>query len=365
MGITGNKIIDADIEEITSEALNWSYFAGKHILVTGANGMLPAYIVYTLLGLNETVLNGRPCKVTANVRNYEKAKSKFERFLNRDDFQLLLKDVTELTEFCGNVDIVIHAASQASPKYYGTDPVGTLKANTIGTMNMLELARKNGCEKFLFFSSGEVYGVLDGSIPVVDEKYTGNVDITNVRSCYAESKRMGETMCVCYSQQYGLHVNMIRLAHTYGPGCSLDDGRVFADFVKNIVNGENIIVNSDGSAKRCFMYVTDMIKALFYVLLKGKDREAYNISSAKETSVRELAELLCGLYPEKQLHAEFKKTKDDNLYMKSKSVVGKLDNAKLCSLGWKETVPVKDGFARMIQSYWQGKSCINNYGKKV
>ncbi|MCM1321748.1 MAG: NAD-dependent epimerase/dehydratase family protein [Bacteroides sp.] len=351
MKLTDNTIIDSDLEEIVSEPLNWEYFANKTVIITGANGMLPAYIVYALLALNDTCLKEKKCKIIANVRNYDKARIKFEKFLNRNDFQLLLKDVTELAEFCGSVDIVIHAASQASPKYYGIDPVGTLKANTIGTMNMLELAKNNKCEKFLFFSSGDVYGVLDGAVPVISETYTGNVDITNVRSCYAESKRMGETMCVCYAHQYGLHVNMLRLAHTYGPGCALDDGRVFADFVRNIINKENIRVNSDGGAKRCFMYVTDMIKALFYVLLKGKNKEAYNISSVKETSIRELAEMLCGLYPEKLLHAEFSETKDDNLYMKSKSTVGKLDTTKLCGLGWKQTVSLEDGFKRMIQSY--------------
>lgn len=351
MKLTGNAIIDNDLEEIVSEPLNWEYFANKTVIITGANGMLPAYIVYTLLALNDTRLKEKKCKIIANVRNYDKARRKFERFFERNDFHLFLEDVTELTEFCEDLDIIIHAASQASPKYYGTDPVGTLKANTIGTMNLLELARKNKCEKFLFFSSGEVYGVLDGAVPVIDETYTGNVDITNVRSCYAESKRMGETMCVCYAQQYGLHVNMLRLAHTCGPGCALDDGRVFADFVRNIIDNENIIVNSDGSAKRCFMYVTDMIKALFYVLLKGKNKEAYNVSSAKETSIRELAEMLCGLYPEKHLRAEFSETKDGNLYMKSKSTAGKLGNTKLCGLGWKQTVLLEDGFRRMIQSY--------------
>ena len=114
--------------------------------------MLPAYIVYALLGLNETLLKNNKLKVYANVRNYEKAKDKFSLFLNRDDFELIVKDVVEFIDFNKHIDIVIHAASQASPKYYGIDPVGTLKANTIGTMNMLELAKKNNCERFLFIS---------------------------------------------------------------------------------------------------------------------------------------------------------------------------------------------------------------------
>lgn len=351
MVLTKNAIIDKDINELLCENLEWEYFAGKSILITGANGMLPAYIVYTFLGLNETLLRDNKIKVYANVRNFEKAKSKFEIFFGRDDFELVVKDVSEFTSFDKSIDIIIHAASQASPKYYGIDPVGTLKANTIGTMNMLEMAKEKNCEKFLFVSSGEVYGVLDGTIPVITENYTGNVDITNVRSCYAESKRMGETMCVSYAQQYGLHVNMIRLAHTYGPGCSLDDGRVFADFVKNIITGEDIVVNSDGSAKRCFMYVTDMIKGMFYVLLRANSSESFNVSSIQEISIRELANMLCSLYPEKNIKARFSENKDNKLYMKSKSTSIVLANKKLIDLGWAQTVSIKDGFKRMIESY--------------
>ena len=99
MTTTGNTIIDNDLEEIISEPLHWEYLAHKNIIIAGANGMLPAYIVYTLLALNDTCLKEKKCKIIANVRNYDKAKRKFERFLNRDDFQLLLKDVSELTEY--------------------------------------------------------------------------------------------------------------------------------------------------------------------------------------------------------------------------------------------------------------------------
>lgn len=351
MFITGNKIIDEDVENILQENLDWSFFARKNILVTGANGMLPSYVVYTLLGLNETILEEKKLKVFALVRNKQKAESKFSKLLARNDFCLIVNDISDFTEYETKFDIIIHAASQASPKYYGVDPVGTLKANTIGTMNLLELAKKNKTEKFLFISSGEVYGVLDGSVTYIDENYTGNVDCTNVRSCYAESKRMGETMCVSYAHQYGLHTNMIRLAHTYGPGCSLDDGRVFADFVKNIISNENIHINSDGSAKRCFLYVTDMITGLFYVLLKGEDKTAYNISSMTETTIKDLANILCSLYPEKKLHAEFLQIKDDNTYIRSKSQRILFDNSKICKLGWKEKIPIDVGFKRMIDSY--------------
>lgn len=355
MFLTGNKIIDADVEEILLENLDWKYFSGKTVLVTGANGMLPAYIVYALLGLNEGTLLSSPVKILALVRNKEKALEKFGVFANHADFELIVKDISDFSSFDGKIDVIIHAASLASPKYYGVDPVGTLKANTLGTMNLLEVARNCGTKKFLFVSSGEVYGVIDGSLSNIEESYAGNVDCTAVRSCYAESKRMGETMCVCYAHQYGIHASMIRLAHTYGPGCNLDDGRVFADFARNVINGENIRINSDGSARRRFMYVTDMIRGLFYVLLKGKSGEAYNIASVNEISIRNLAETLCALYPEKCIRAEFFETKDDNTYIRSKSTGAGLSNEKLRALGWSERVDVPTGFKRMIDSYGLSK----------
>ena len=168
---------------------------------------------------------------------------------------------------------------------------------------------------------------------------------------YGESKRMGENMCVCYSHQYNIPVNMIRLSHTYGAGVQLDDGRVFGDFVKNIVNNENIVLNSDGSAKRSFLYITDMITALFYVLFKGEDKQAYNIASSKETSILELAQILVNLYPEKNLKIEFAKDVFKKGYIKSPSSRANFSTEKLRSLGWSETVDIKTGFKRMIESY--------------
>lgn len=351
MKITENRIINADVSEVLTENLDWDFFSGKTFFVAGANGMLPSYIIYTLIALNETILDKCPCKVVALVRNKEKAMKKFNLFLERNDFELIVGDVTTSFDYEEDIDIIIHAASQASPKFFGTDPVGTLKANTVGTMNLLELARKKSVKKFLFISSGEIYGTLDSSQGNINENYTGNVDITNIRSCYAESKRMGETMCVSYSHQYGIPVNIIRVANSYAPGCDLNDGRVFADFARNILANENIRINSDGAAKRCFLYVTDMIRGLFYVLLKGENRSAYNISSMKEISIGELAEILCSLYPEKHLHVEFFETKDDNSYMRSKSQRRLYDNSKLRQLGWTEKVALEDGFKRFIDSY--------------
>jgi nucleoside-diphosphate-sugar epimerase len=347
-----NPIIYEDIQTILSEEIEWDYLNGKTVLVTGANGFIPSYIVYTLIELNDLKLKSNPITILALVRNKEKAVKKFAQFVSNENFHLIVSDVSQPIQLHEKIDIIIHAASQASPKYYGTDPVGTLKANTIGTANMLELARNNGVEKFLYISSGEVYGVLDGSVNIISESYTGNVDITSVRSCYAEGKRMGENMCICWSYQYGFHVNMLRLSHTYGPGVELDDGRVFGDFVKNVVYNEDIVLNSDGKARRTFLYIIDMITGLFRVLFNGENGQAYNIAADRETEIRELASMLCGLYPQKKLSLKFNESIVPTGYIRSASTGAALSTEKLKKLGWKQKIPIEQGFRRMIESYF-------------
>jgi nucleoside-diphosphate-sugar epimerase len=346
-----NPIIKSDIQSILSEDINWDYFKGKTVLVTGANGFIPSYIIYTFVALNVIKFFQNPLTIIALVRNKEKAEKKFALLLAEKYFRLLIADVSDSVNISQKVDMIIHAASQASPKYYGVDPVGTLKANTLGTANMLDVARNNGTEKFLYISSGEVYGVLDGSIPMVTEAYTGNVDITDVRSCYAESKRMGENMCICWSHQYNFHVNMLRLSHTYGPGVELDDGRVFGDFVRNILNNENIVLTSNGKARRSFVYITDMIFALFKVLIQGESKHAYNVAADTETEILELAQMLCSLYPEKHLSVKFAEGVNSAGYIRSASIGAGLCADKLKKLGWKQRTDIRSGFYRMIESY--------------
>jgi nucleoside-diphosphate-sugar epimerase len=346
-----NPIIKEDIQAILPENISWNYLSGKTVLVTGANGFIPSYVIYTLVELNESNRMSNPIIIIALVRNKAKAKKKFSLLIEKRKIQLLVADVSIPVNITQKIDVIIHAASQASPKYYGIDPVGTLKANTLGTANMLDIAHNNRTEKFLYISSGEVYGVLDGSIPVIPETYTGNVDITNVRSCYAESKRMGENMCVCWSHQYNFHVNMLRLSHTYGPGVELDDGRVFGDFVRNILNDEDILLHSDGKVWRSFVYITDMITALFRVLFQGENRHAYNVAADSETEILELAHILCGLYPEKHLSVKFAKNATAVGYIRSMSTGAGLCSDKLKKLGWQQKIGIHDGFRRMIESY--------------
>jgi len=345
-----NSIIIEDINQIIFRNLPWQTLENKTIFLTGANGMLPAYLVYTIIFLNKQ--KGLNIKLLVLVRSKEKALNKFSEFLGQDNFKLLVQDVSQPIVIDEKIDIIIHAASQASPKYFGVDPVGTINANVLGVNNLLILGRDNNIENFLFFSTGEVYGATNQLAEIKEEDY-GYIDILNVRSCYAESKRLAETMCVAWWHQYGIPVKIARIAHSYGPGMLPDDGRVFADFVFDVVNNNNIILKSDGSAKRPFCYISDCIVGLFTILFNGENGNAYNVANEKEYySIKELVHILVGLFPEKKLTVEYQTPHniDTSYYLKSPVTNVRLSVNKLMQLGWYPTIGVKAGFRRTIQS---------------
>lgn len=346
-----NRIIQEDLEFITDSLLPWENMEGKTILISGAGGFLPAYMVETLMFLNENRFK-TPVKVIGIIRYPEKARERFSLYRGRKDLVLVQGDISESCIIDEPIHYIIHAASQASPKYFGTDPVGTLLPNTIGTFHLLNLARSNPLESFLFFSSGEVYGEPDpAKIPMKETDY-GYVDPAVVRSCYGESKRMGETMCVAWNHQYGVPAKIARPFHTYGPGMKPDDGRVFADFAADVVNNRNIVMKSDGNAIRPFCYLADATAGFFTVLLKGKNGEAYNVGNQDaEISIKELAELMTTLFPDKKLKViPFAPEKNTN-YLKSNISRNCPEISKIKALGWEPRYSVKEGFKRTVLSY--------------
>ena len=345
-----NQIVQEDLDYIINAITDWGDLSGKTILIAGANGFLPAYMVETLLFLNEKKLIDE-IKVIGLVRNLEKALSRFSEYRDRKDFQLIVQDINNPISIPNRVDCIIHAASQASPKYYGKDPVGTLNANVLGTNNLLSLALKKKIQTFLFFSSGEVYGEVDAQLMPIKENSYGYIDPLNVRSCYAESKRLGETMCISWSHQYGIPIKIVRPFHTYGPGMQLDDGRVFADFVADIVHNRNIVMKSDGSALRSFCYLADATSGFFHVLLRGANRNAYNIGNDKaEVSILQLADILTNLFPERSLKV-IRQQEISTSYLKSNVNRTCPDTAKARALGWQPQYSIAEGFKRTVRSY--------------
>lgn len=342
-------MLQSDFLAISSSNLEWEIFGNKTVLITGANGFLPAYMVETLLWLNDGSLCQKTCKVIALVRNEKHALKRFEQYLENYNFKLLVQDVSNEINIDEKIDFIIHAASPASPKYYNNNPVDVIFPNIYGTKNTLDLAIKNNIEGYLYFSSGEVYGQFFDD-QLLTENIFGHIDPTNIRSCYAESKRMGENLCVSYGKQYNIPIRIVRPFHTYGPGMKLDDGRVFADFVKNIVANENIELKSNGSSMRPFCYLADATSAFFTVLLKGENNNAYNVANPDQViSIKNLANTMANLFPKKNLKVIFSPQLDSYSQSPLKTQVPNI--SKLKALGWVPKTTIEDGFKKTIRSY--------------
>jgi nucleoside-diphosphate-sugar epimerase len=344
-----HPVIEDDLRRIVSHPLPWDLLFGKTVLISGASGLVPSYILETLLYLNETAHGD--IHTIALVRNRERAMRRLGHLTGRPDISFVVQDVRDRYSGPNAVDFVIHAAGQASPKFYGTDPVGTFAVNVLGTWRMLELAKEASSEAFLFVSSGEVYGrVQDPSIPLTETLF-GSIDPLNVRSCYAEGKRAGETLCACWHSQYGVPTKVVRLSHTYGPRMDLDDGRVFADFVADLVARRDIVLKSDGTARRPFCYLADSVTGIFTVLLRGSKGEAYNLGADSEISILELAERLCRLFPERGCNVVRRAREPGDTYIPSSISAGNFDLSKIRSLGWQASTGIEEGFRRTVKSY--------------
>ena len=344
-----NNIIIEDYKYILNSCKDLNKLKDKNILVTGAGGFLASYLVKFLLYIND--IKNYNIKVFALVRNLDKAEKTFAEVKNNNNLVFIVNDVSDFIMVEDKINIIIHSASYGSPKFYGIDPVGVQNANVLGTINMLKFALKNKIESFLFFSSGEVYGNVDENEIPINENVNGILDHTLVRSCYGESKKMSENICICWNYQYGIPIKIVRPFHTYGPGMSLDDGRVFADFVADILNSRNIVMKSDGKDKRAFCYIADATLGFLKVLLNGKEGEIYNVGCDVETSIDELATILVSIFPEKNLTITKDIPLDFGNYIRS-DIRRSIPNVdKLKQLGWSFKYNVKDGFKRTIQSY--------------
>lgn len=344
-----NSIETDDLELITQKyQIPWVSLQDQTVLITGASGFLASYMIKTLLYLNnKSSLN---VSIIAVCRNSDRFQKTFDTHSLGPRVEFIEQDICQPLEITRKVDFIIHAASQASPKYYETDPVGTLSANTIATMRLLEFAKRKKAKGFLYFSSCEIYGEVK-NIPTSEVDY-GYLDPLSVRSCYAESKRMGENMCVAWNRQYNVPTKIVRPFHTYGPGMKLDDGRVYADFVASIVNGTDIEIKSSGVARRSFCYLADAVAAFWIVLLRGEEAQAYNVGNPNgEISIRDLATLVAGLDSEKRTKVIFKQRDNFDFYTESPVSITCPDISKIQKLGWKPQTTLSDGFSKTIESY--------------
>jgi nucleoside-diphosphate-sugar epimerase len=295
-----NQVVLGDLDAICQDLSDeFRTMSGRRLMIAGGAGFLGYYLVQSALHWNRTHPGEAAIHVTV-LDSFIRGAPAWLTAL-RDDRHLTLKqhDVTvPLPSDIGRQDYLIHAASIASPIYYRKYPIETMDANINGLRFMLDYCQRQQEQGapvagMLFYSSSEIYGdPTPDSIPT-PETYRGYVSCTGPRACYDESKRFGETLCVNFAQQRSVPVKMARPFNNYGPGLKITDGRVIPDFARNVLDGRDIVMLSDGSPKRTFCYVADAVVGYYKILVKGRPGEAYNIGvETPEISMAELAEKL-------------------------------------------------------------------------
>lgn len=290
-----SKIVQNDIKNIAlSLKKDARVLSGKTLLITGGSGFLGKYFLYTIWYLNKNFLS-KPCKIIS-LDNYITG-TENNPLVGDKNFTFIKHDVREPFDTNENVDYVIHAAGIASPVYYMKYPLETLEVATFGTKNMLEFARKKKVESFLFFSSSEIYGDPDPNFVPTPETYPGNVSCIGPRSCYDESKRLGETLCMIYFNIYKTPVKIVRPFNIYGPGMMPNDSRVIPKFLTSALKKESLPVHAEGNQTRTFCYISDAITAFFKVLLSKQNGEVYNIGNGdNELNMMALAKTISELF---------------------------------------------------------------------
>lgn len=336
-----HPVIEEDMQTIHAEAINWEKLSDSVFLISGAYGLIPSYLCRTLIWLNDNM--NLKIKVLALARNKEKAHRLFGKLLDREDIHLIIQDVREPVKYDGHINYIIHGASKTAG--FLKDPVGVIGANVIGTERLLDLAVKKK-SRFMYLSTREIYGrsVNDGRL--AKENDIGIVDPVEPRSCYAESKRLGEALCVAFRRQFGVESCSVRLDRTYGPCLEIKNGRVWGDFINNVICNQNIILKSNGLDEIVLTYVTDTVTGLFRVLINGT-QQTYNISNNAEIiTVRGLAEKLCAMYPERNIGVEYKIPKNGGEYLLHQPSF--MDTTKIVLIGWKSKINLEQGFRRTV-----------------
>lgn len=320
-------------------------FHDSSILITGGNGLIASALVNELMLLNkEQKLKN---KIYVLCRNKDKAKQKFFKYNSDCNFNLIIQDVCHPLNSNIHFNFIIHAASNAHPLAYSTDPVGTMKTNIIGVINLLEYARRYPVKRFMLLSSSEIYGENPSNREFYEDSW-GYIDTLNPRSCYSESKRAAETLAASYMKQYGINIVVVRFGYIYGADITDDNSRADAQFLRKVITGEDIVMKSEGLQLRSYCYVEDAVSATLAVLLKGKTGEAYNIANPFSTAtIKEFAQTLARCGNSNLVFDIPQEIERQGYSVISKSV---LNADKLMSLGWSpKFVSLEEGIKETLK----------------
>lgn len=368
---------DKKADEIVRDDLNYiceSLISEFHklennkVLITGGAGFLGYYLVQSMLFNNKSLSEDRKIELTV-YDNFIRGVPEWLTSLESDSWLRIVKQdiINPIPSNENGFDYIIHAASIASPIYYRKYPLETMDANVVGLRNILENARIQNqnaqpVKGILFFSTSEIYGDPDSENIPTPETYRGNVSCTGPRACYDESKRYGETLCVTYARKFGLPVTIARPFNNYGPGLKITDRRVIPDFMRDVLEGKNIVMLSDGSPSRTFCYIADAIIGYLKILVNGEPGEPYNIGvSEPEISMKELANKIVGIaqkYSGYRGEVVHKKSSDSNYLVDNPNRRCPVISKAKTALGYNPKIGLDEGLIRNYIWYKENKKAV-------
>ncbi len=336
-----------DIRAVLGLNLPWNKLNGKSIMLSGSTGLIGSFLVDVIMEKN--ISEDYNCTVYALGRSEEKAKRRFSKYNKDSHFIFISYDVKTplVRDDLGNIDYILHLASNTHPLLYAKDPIGTITTNIIGVQSLLEFSVKHHAKRFVFASSNEIYGENRGDAEFFHEKYCGYIDCNTLRAGYPESKRCSEALCQAYKEQKGLDVVIARFTRSYGPTMEMTNTRALSQFIKKAVDGENIVLKSAGTQYFSYTYMADAVSGLLWAMLTGTNGEAYNIAEYHgDIMLRDLAQVIADI-SEKKVVFEMPDAVEAMGY--SKATKARLDGHKLMSLGWKPQYDIKNGMQRTIK----------------
>lgn len=344
-----DPVCQRELEAIAASDLNWDAFRNRTVLVTGATGLVGSYAVRALAAINR--LHGCGMHILAMVRSPEKARALYGPLLDRGDLSLLVGDVRNPIQCDTPVHFIIHGASVTASKEMVTRPVETIATAIGGTQNILQFAADQKVTSMVYISSMEMYGSPDPNLDCVTEQDYGFVDVLNVRSCYPEGKRMCECLCAAYAKEYQLPVKIARLAQTFGAGVSPSETRVFAQFARSLIHGEDIVLHTEGKSYGNYCATCDCVRGLLTILLRGADGEAYNVvNESTNIQIRDMAQMIAD-QSGGAIQVRFDIPADALQYGYAPDVKMHLSGAKLRGLGWTPEVDLPEMYQRLIASW--------------
>lgn len=345
-----SQIFKEDLEYINNvDFVDWKKLENKTVLVTGGTGLIGYYFINALLFRNLTMQSN--IKVIALVRDLDKANKMYNVQLKTDcGLKFIIGDVEEVHAIEEQIDFIMHGASPTASNFFVEYPVETIKTAVQGTINMLEFAKRKEVQGFVYLSSMEVYGAPQTDDLIFEYQAT-TVDTMSVRSCYPEAKRLCESLCVSYASEYNVPANAIRLAQTFGPGVPKGDNRVFAEFARCAMQGKDIVLQTAGTSKRCYLYNADAVTSILTIMTVDVKGEIYNAANSDTyCSIVEMARMVA-----EELGKDNTKVivptdgKHERKFPPPHML--NLDSSKLQALGWKATRDLKEMFKRMVEDF--------------